>query len=256
MADNKTKRTFSWRTKTRIADRNALGEPVNMQWVGEAKTSIKITSTEEKLKGTFDAAVGTYDSFVKEQEVSGEIEFFEARPRVLAMALGSDVRAIADGTVTGEKLPAGLVVGDMIQLDHPFISNVVLTDSTGVPVTLVVGTHYKVDSLNASTFEILSLEGLTQPIKAAYSYDAVENYPIFSTPAVERFLDMEQINKLDGGRSGIQFYRVKFSPAESLEVTGDGFSSLKLSFECLYDETRAADPELGGYGRFFRHTGA
>lgn len=252
MADHKSKRTFSWRTKTRLAERNSAGQPVDPKWIGETKCSLKQEVTEEELKGSFNGEVGLYDSFVKDQSLTGEMECFEARPRVLAIALGSDVREIADGTVTGEVVPNGLVVGDMIQLDHPFVSNVVLTDSTGAPVTLVKGTHYREDSLNAATFEILSLQGLTQPIKAAYSYDALENYPIFTKPSGEYFVDMEQINKASGERSGIQLYRVKFSPADTIAATGDGFASLKLPFKCLYDETRAADPELGGYGRFFR----
>ncbi|MDH4706584.1 hypothetical protein OK410_06860 [Pseudomonas aeruginosa] len=79
----------------------------------------------------------------------------------------------AAGTVTGELLPAGLEAGDQVVLANPGVSDLVITDSAGTPVTLTED-HYLLEPAFGA-LEILSLPtspAPTQPFIAAYEYMA------------------------------------------------------------------------------------
>jgi hypothetical protein len=58
-------------------------------------------------------------------------------PVTIAELLRGTIAEIAAGTVTGEVFPATVAVGDVIKLDKPYnVSDLVITDSAGSPVTL------------------------------------------------------------------------------------------------------------------------
>jgi len=126
---------------------------------------------------------------------------------------------------------------------------VVLTDSTGTPVTLVKGTHYTVDEdFGAITF--LSVATLTAPIKAAYTYGAVTDVGIFTAPLPERFLRLEGINTADSNKPVlVELYRVAFSPLKNLGLITDDLNKFELEGSLLADSTKPYDATLGQYGR-------
>ncbi|MGM2799569.1 hypothetical protein, partial [Bacillus cereus group sp. Bce004] len=64
----------------------------------------------------------------------------------LILGLYAQQVAIPGVTVTGEALPTPIAVGDVFRLAKPFISDLVLTQSS---TPLVAGTDYKIESATA-----------------------------------------------------------------------------------------------------------
>ncbi|MEC5319039.1 hypothetical protein VSX61_08825 [Brenneria populi subsp. brevivirga] len=166
----------------------------------------------------------------------------------LALALYGQVFKVEAGTISGEALPAGLIVGDRVRLDNPFVSDVLLTASDGA-TALVPGTDYRVDSATAGIIELLSESALTAT--AAYSYAPTEQLGLFTTTPPERWLLLDGINTENDERVIVQFYRVKFQPVSSLSLLhNEGYGELPLTGNVLADTTQGSDSELGYFGSY------
>jgi hypothetical protein len=224
--------------------------PVDM---GNSSLKLDMSVDTEKMTNSRDGSRGTYDEMTKSQECTGTLTLNDATVEALSMGLYAKQVVAATGTVSGESFPSDLVVGDMVRLDNPFASAIVLTDSTASPVTLEAGKHYNVISAAGGLIEIISVTGLKLPILASYSYAKRESFALFGTSAPERYLMLDGINTVDNNSPVIiDLYRVKFKPFKSLDAISEGFGKLELEFTAIADTTNQADPNLGGYGRIMR----
>ena len=155
----------------------------------------------------------------------------------------------AAGTVTAESFPSGLAVGDVVSLDHGFPSSIVLTDSSGTPVVLEEGTHYEIYPLGSNQIRFLDLNGVTQPITAAYAYGALQRVTMFTATPPERFLVLHGVNTIDNKKVRVELPRVKFNPASEINLHHEEFGQFELSGAVLYSAVTANDPQMGGFGR-------
>lgn len=169
--------------------------------------------------------------------------------RTLARALMGDAVEVAGSTVTGEVLPL-LAAGDIFYLKHPRVSSVVITDSTGTPITYVAGTHYEVLDADHGRCRLIAHPGShIEPVKAAYSYADSVNMAAFSKSNVETAIAFSGVNSF--GQKGRLII-----PRTSLKLSGDfgwltdgGASELTLSGQALYAAELQADPVYGGFAR-------
>jgi len=170
-----------------------------------------------------------------------------------ALGFYSAPLSIAAGTVTGEVLPTGLQAGDEIALKYGNVSDLVLTDSTGTPKTLTNGTEYKENSLifgNVGILEDMTAGSYIEPVKAAYSYEAADSFPMFTQMPEDRYIRIEGLNVAESNAPVlIEVYRGKPQPFASVDWIGEAAANEDLAIGCLYDSLNAADATYGGFAR-------
>lgn len=160
----------------------------------------------------------------------------------LAAAFWSSKLSITGGTASGEALPT-LDVGNYFQLDHQNTSSWALVDSNGTPTTLVEGTHYAITSAFAGQGEILSITGLTQPIKASYSYATSNALSLLSQRADELHMLFDGIDTVSGRHVFLHIPRHSAKPTGGFAlINNEGKGALEFEGEALYDGTDAAYP--------------
>lgn len=242
---------FSFQGKIYLGTRLSGGKPGKLTWVGDAPTcNITLnTDTEDRTESysgqRLQSAVLRKSSTA---ELALTLNYFDAN--TLALGLYASVAANATGTATAEALPSGLVVGDIVAVDNPYISSLVVKDGAGSPVTLTLGTDYEVVSADAGTIRILNLGSYTQPFTADYSYAANQSAAMFTVDPPQRYFLLDGLNTVTGEKIQAHLYKVQFKPASSIPLINDSFGQLELSGAALYDSEAAADATLGGFGKF------
>ena len=168
----------------------------------------------------------------------------------LALALYGEVVKVTSNTIVSETLPSGLVINDVIKLENPFISNVVVEDTGGS--TLVEGTDYKITSFSAGMIQLLTTAALTATV--SYDHAATESLGMFTKQPPERWLLLDGINTdREDDRVIIQLYRVKFNPVSNLGLLhNEGYGELPLTGSVLADMTQPTDGQLGYFGSYIR----
>lgn len=243
---------FSFQGKISLGDRSADGKMLNPVWVGDAKLSIKLSTETQDHTESFSGQRMLYGQMNKSKKAESTLTLYEWLPENVALGLYAKELDIASSTVTGEEFPAGLVAGDKVKLDHAFVSSVLLTDSTGTPASLTLGTHYRVDSANAGVIEILNPTGFTQPFKGAYSYAAATQFAMFTETPPEKYLLLDGVNTETGELVLVELFRQKFQPLSQLDMITDDLGNMALNGVSLYDPINAADANLGGFGRILQ----
>lgn len=241
---------FSFQGKVYLGTRLTGGKPGALRWVGDApKCDVSFATESETRKESYSGQRLTSARLRKGNDVTIALTLNWANADNLALGLYGTKLAVSGGSVSAENLPPGLAVGDEVALAHGGISALVVTDSTGSPVTLTLGTHYEIESANGGVLRILSLGSLVQPFKAAYTHTASADVTMFTTAPPERYLLLDGINTLDNSPVRMRLYRTQFDPTATLPLINESFGTLELSGAVLYDSEAAADAALGGFGK-------
>lgn len=236
---------FSFQGKVYLAERTAQGKPAKLEWVGNAPelTLQLATETTDKTE-SYTGNRLQIGQLSRGKTATLNLTLDEWTAKNLALALYGKAMEIAGSTVTAEPLPSGLAAGDLVRLEYPFASDIVLTaDST----PLVLDTDYRIESVPGSVIEILTPQ--TGPVTATYEYESVQSVTMFTETPPERWLFLDGINTENGEPVLVDLYRCKFNPVGDLALITDEYGSLSLSGSVLYDALNARDANLGGYGR-------
>jgi len=227
-----------------LAERSAQGKYEKPVWVGNAPTATLQLATETTKKTESYSGnrlqIGELD---RGKTATLNLTLDEWLPSNLVLGLYATQSDIVAGTVTAEPLPAELKAGEFIRLDHPFVSDVVLTAAA----PLVVGTDYRMESAPGGLIEIL--KDTSAAVKAAYSYESVTSLAMFTDRPPERWLFLDGINTETGESVLVDLYRCKFNPVGDLGLIHDEYGSLALTGSVLFDTLNAREANLGGYGR-------
>ena len=242
---------FSFNGKFFLGERRSNGKPGKMRWTDDASTlNIQLTVDKEERQESWSGQRLTSVTIPKAKKARFTLALNAMSAANLALAVQSEAQAIATGSVTGEPLPAALVAGDIVLLDHPRISAVALTDSaTPTPAALVLGTNYRIESPAGGLIEILDPGALVQPFSAAYTHDAYVNLAMFKLANVERYGMLDGINTVDDERVRVDVYRMKFDPVSDLALITDSLGNLNLSGDILFDAVNFQNANLGGFAR-------
>lgn len=242
---------FSFQGRIYLGTRLANGQPDKLTWVGDQSSCELSLNTENADRTETYSGQRLQSARLRTSttvELSLALRYFNAYN--VQLSLYATPQNVAGASVAAEELPADIVAGNRIVLAKPAnVRSLVLTDSTGSPVTLTAGTHYRQDATNGGVIEFLDVSGLTQPIKAAYEHDGFTSLPLFTAQSPERYLMLDGINTIDGSRVRAHLYRVQFNPVEGLAFINEEFGELSLSGTALFDSAMAADATLGGFGR-------
>jgi hypothetical protein len=223
-----------------------LGRPV---WAGNVPTLSLKTATETSNKTeSFSGNRLQYGRLQKGKTATLDVTFDEWLPQNIALAIWASQLNVAAATVTGETFPNGLVAGDYVNLDNPFVSNLVITDSAAQPAT-VATSKYLLESPNAGLVKLTDVANFTQPFKAAYGYASRQSFTMFTAAPPERYILLDGINTETGEAVIVKLYRCKFDPVADLSLINDDYGNFSLTGSVLYDVVNAANANLGGFGR-------
>jgi hypothetical protein len=223
-----------------------------MKFFGNAP-NLKMMSEEtfeEHMESTSgDNRMDNYYKTAEKNSVELEVDQMEAA--TLAFLYGGDVIDISSGSFTTgspDTLPTGLVAGDILKLRRGNVTSFAAKDSaTPTPTDLTEGTHFKIRNAKNGTMEILSVTGLTQPIKCAYSYGAEKIITLMAEESPEIYIVGDLINLANQRKPcTVDIYRVKLQRPSEFTLLGDKVS-FKTKGMLLEDLERAAELESGPY---------
>lgn len=154
-----------------------------------------------------------------------------------------------------------LAVGQVVRIPggRKHISSLVLTDSTGSPITLTLGTHYEIVDIDAGLIRILDITtgSVVQPFKAAGNEGAGSNIGILKERQFEKWMLFKGINIADDDEVyTVDLYKCQFEPAANWTMLNDGteVNGYELNFEALIDNTLASSNALGRHGHLKKLT--
>lgn len=240
---------FSFQGKVMLGDRLANGKLSKPIWCGNVPTcQLQLKTDSSDKTESFSGNRLQYGRLQKGKTATLNLTLDEWLSKNLALGLYGTELSVAAGSATAEALPAGLVAGDTVKLDHPFVSSLVITDSAGTPAT-VPAANYTLDSPNAGLVTFQDVGAFVQPFKAAYSYEAATNLTVFTGTPPERYFLLDGINTETGEPVLLHLYRVRFDPISQLDLITDDYGNLPMVGSVLYDPVNAADANLGGFGK-------
>ncbi|WP_218241519.1 hypothetical protein [Comamonas fluminis] len=225
-------------------------------WWGDV-SALTFGGTDETAshKESYSGQKSEVRSFSIGGECTIKLTAHQIDPDKLAQHLRGTITEIAAGSVTGELFPNPVAVGDVIKLDKPYnVSELVITDSSGAPVTLDPE-HYDA-FLEHGSIELLSLPtapGLTQPFKAAYKQAGARQVAFFNAAPKLIQLRYEGINLTEDNAPVIaEWYKVSTTPLQELPfiASGNDLAGISIDAKCLADPTRPASGPFGRFGRY------
>jgi hypothetical protein len=196
------------------------------------------------------------------QELSLDALTRDWSPSILAVALLSSVIDVASVTVSPgseEPFDAGLVIGSVVRLNNPGkVTSLIVLDSAGSPITLVLNTHYTHDGYGRITF--LAIPG-TQPYKASYVAGAIKRIPLVTMPPAERWLRGNIINTAARNTDGsfkqmrLDLKKVTINLADTLsflqEASGTDIGTIPIKGKILADDLVIGSTTVSQYGDLY-----
>ncbi|WP_220814085.1 phage tail tube protein [Pseudomonas paralcaligenes] len=240
---------FSFQGKVWAGERTAAGKLLKPQWAGNVPTMTLQLATESSNKTeSFSGLRMQYGRLRRGKAATLNMVFDEWLPQNIALAIWASQLNVPGSTVTGEPFPDGVLEGDYVRLDHPFISALAITDSAGTPAPLPTA-NYRLESANAGLIEILDPGAFIQPFKAAYTYAERESFTMFTAAPPERYILLDGINTETDEPVIVTLYRCSFDPVTDLALINDEYGNFSLTGSVLYDVVNARDANFGGFGR-------
>lgn len=239
---------YSFQGDVWLAERSSAGKPLKQTWLANVPELVLAMTVETTTKAeAFSGERMPYGILNRAKAATLTLTLDEITNHNLALALYATQVSAASGSVTGEALPTPLAAGDIIRLDRPFISDLVLTASA---TPLVLDTAYRIESATAGLIEFLTAQA--SAVTAAYDYEQTEAFTMFTQTPPERWLMLDGINTENDEPVIVDLYRCKFNPVGSLALINDDYGSMQLTGSVLFDPLNAANANLGGFGRVVR----
>lgn len=214
-------------------------------WVGVANAASFSHSVENEseLKEYHSGKNQTWDKLDGDKATTFSITLNERRTEAMQAALQATVTEVATGTVAAEEHTVD-AVGDIVFLKHKNVSDVVITDSTDTPLSLIEGTDYIIDE-QYGTIEMTHVQTITSPIKVAYSYGTATVMKPMTDDVDYYRIRVDGLNKVgQKDKQVVTAYRAKLSPADTLDLISDDFAEMTLEADLLYDEAENATYEI------------
>jgi hypothetical protein len=235
-----------------LAERDATtGIPGAYRWVGDVSAfSIKLAVEKVEHKESYSGQRALVRSFPIGKSATIDMTLHQVDTDNLSLTLNGTTTSTTSGTVSAETLPADLDVGQQVSLANPGVSSVVITDSTGTPLTLTAGTDYTVDA-DFGRITILNLGSYVQPFKAAYSYAARKAVGMFTTGQKNFALRYEGVNLAEGNAPVIaDLYKLAPDPLAELALitTGNDVAGMQITGGVLLDSSKPVGGALGQFG--------
>jgi len=215
--------------------------------VPELDIALKVTVEDIKESQTGQRLGLARIEGAKEASITMKLHNFDGRTQELI--LRATANTVVGGTVTAEAHGSGKIDGDIVKLDHNFVSLLVVKDSAAAPAT-VPNTKYQIDP-NGGMLRLADVAGYIQPFTFDYAYAAVDTVAMFTSAQLEYCLYFSGVNTARSSEPiMMELYRTAFDPADNLPLIGEKVSVYTLKGSLLADLTKdGSDPTLGYFGR-------
>lgn len=232
------------------AQRDASGNPVNLEWFGNAPEFVVGLAAETLThKESYSGTRATDARIITELTATVNVttdDFKEANIELATFGIGSQ---LAGGAVTGRAVwDSAPVVGELYSLRAAGRVSSVTIYSAGVSVST---SKYSVDASGVLSFTDVS--GVTGPITADYTEAASRQVGVFKTTAPELYIRLDGLNTAEATGSGdyersvVNLYKVRLDPSENLSFVNDEFGQLVLNGSPLVDTLRAQSAAGGQF---------
>ena len=235
-----------------------MGYMTNIYQIGCANRKLTTTPSRETRRVKESCSGQRLDIMEVEtsKELNVSLEMVEFDRETLARAFFATSTLQAGGTVTAETFPT-VAEGDIVFLKHAGASSIVLTDSTmdgetPDPQALTAegeGRNYRVIDASQGTIQILDLDGIVQPIKAAYTYASYGNIAAFTATNVRTGIIFAGKNQ-DGHKARVIIPNISLSMSGEFNWMAEEESVLAMEGPAFY--VPELDTESGLYGPFMR----
>lgn len=207
-----------------------------LRWVGNVpELEIGVEVDKEEHKESYSGQRLVDFTMIKETNTTFKATLEEFTQENLALAFRASVKAVEGSTVADETVGGdALAVGDVLLLTHPSVSGLTLKDSkSGTATTLKEGEHYEVD-LKFGRVTLLKTEGLTAPLKAAYTYGAATEIDMMQQASEGYYVRFEGLNTAKGNAPVlIEMHKVDIDPAKTMSLIQDDLASFELEGNVL-----------------------
>lgn len=223
------------------------------QWVGDVSAfTLKYTSDKVQHKESYSGQKGLVRSFPVGAALDIDLTLHQFDAANLARVLRSTVVATAAGTATAEALgTATSAADDVLYLQHPGASDVVITDSTpSTPKTLIADTDYTLDG-NFGRVTLKNVTGYVLPLTVAYSYKANNAVGMLTQGQSNYALKYEGFNLAEGNAPFIvDVYKLAPDIVQQLELitSGNDVAPLAVTGAGLLDSSKISNGALGQFG--------
>lgn len=236
MAEKYETRYFSGQGNLKIGQRDANGEPMGLEFIGDV-ASVTLTPSIEKetIVENVSGSSGTGAEYIKKVEYQFSMQMRSFKPEHISLALHASNTAKASGSVTNE--PHKGYKGKFIVLKHIKISTVVVTN-VDASTTYVAGTDYLVDA-NAGQLEILAAGAITDAQDLLVDYAYAAQHHLSAAPSNKYFyLVFDGINRADDGKKvRCEIFRLKLSPS-ALGMIEDKSAEMPVTGTVALDANR------------------
>jgi hypothetical protein len=245
---------FSGQGRILVAKRLATGRPGAFSLLADCSSAkLELKVDQENIQESMSGERLVAKVLDKAKSATLTVTCKQFSKTSVALGFYSDPLSIVAGSVTGEAFPLDLAAGDEIGLNYGNVSDLVITDSTGTPLTMTKDTQYAENSLvfgNVGILQDAATGGYTEPLLAAYSYAAADSFPMFSKTPEERYIRIEGLNTAeDDAPVLIEMYNGKAAPFSSVDWISDSASNQDIPFNLLYDPLNATNANYGKFGR-------
>lgn len=238
--------------KVKLAEILVNGTRGPWEWIGDVSTlDGTFAETEVSHRESYSGLKAKVRSWMTETEMTWAATIHQLNVDGVARFTQALITEGAQGTVTSEEFPDDLVAGDVVTLEHPGPSNLVITDSAGTPATLDPE-HYEYDAYGNVTLLSLPTPVATQPFSAAYSYAATRQAALLAGSRKQYALRYEGINLAENNQPIIlELYKLSPGLLQTLSMitSGNQLASAPVNFTSLLDTSKPASGPLGRFGR-------
>lgn len=236
---------------------NATGDAAKWRWWGNVSELQLAAETEVITKReSYSGSRGTVRNIVMPTalNLTGTIDQFDAAQ--LAMEIYGTATTEASGQVTAEALPDDLVAGDILVLEHTGVSALVITDSDvgGSPATYAAE-NYELDADFGRLTILTPPNGLTTPLKAAYSYAGSDQVAFLNAKQPEIAFRYEGVNLAESNAPVVlEVYKLSVGVLAQLALIQNGTDLAGREFNCaaLIDTSKSPQGKLGQFGRIIQ----
>lgn len=205
------------------------------------KLEIRFAPQTVEKKSSMDTARSPLRRMTSATEATISLACDEFNKRNAATFFAGRVDEVAaSGTTINHTWPTGVVVGDVLGVPQTGLATQTITDSTGSPKTLTLGTNYSQD-LFSGEITILDLTTggpYVQPLKSAHTQAAVTVIAGLTITTSELWLSMAGTNADNNLRGVLDAYRVRLDPAQVFQFINEGYQDMEIQGAALQDTTK------------------
>lgn len=228
--------------KVYLARRLNDGSSLNWRWAGDVSDlTVSLVVDRKTKKQSYGGQLAVSEYYIIEQSGSVAAVWHELSPENLSVVLQGNIVSAEAGRET-ETLK-NVIAGGRYSLRYPNIRRLVIDG-------LNAGIDYTLDSL-FGTIEFLTTPTV-EPVSVFYTYAGNINTALYTKKPEQLALRYEGVNLAENGIPVlVELYKLEFDPISAMALINNSTSlaGLETNAMLMLDSSRAADDELGRFGR-------